>query len=220
MKGMIFFSFQRREFLPELLGVTLVERCRTGREVGERPPGEYRPGPRPRSYGEARPFEQFAEIVGRRDVSEHPPAGNVVARVARLAQVADDMVGMEVYGHPRHEQGSPDVNVGLCEPVGVIAFGRDVEDPPALHQRVEGVERHAHHDDPQRHLRLSAQQQREDEGALQVVRLEQHEERQRPGLPCPPGHEPEHAHCDEHGRLHHDPAHLVGYRGPYFGLNR
>ena len=128
------------------------------------------------------------------------------------------MVGMEVYGHPRQEQGSPNVNVGLCEPVGVIAFGRDVEDPPALHQGVERVEAHAHHDDAERHFRRAAHEQRKDERPLQVVGLKEREERQRPGFPRSFGEQPQHAHRHEYGRLHQHPADLVGHGRPVFGV--
>ena len=134
-----------------------------------------------------------------------------MARVARAAEVADDVVRMEVYGHSGHEQRPADIDIGLCEPSGVVVSGRDVENPASLHQGVERVEDHAHQDDAEGHAALAADQQREDEGPLEVVGLEQAEQRQRPGLPHPFGRGPQHAHEDENRRFHHHPAHAVGH---------
>ena len=137
-----------------------------------------------------------------------------MARVAGFPQVADDVVGMEVYGHAGDEQRSADVDVGLRKPSGVIIRRRDVENPSALHQGVEGVERHAHQYDAEGHFALAADQQREDEGPLEVVGLKEQEQRQRPGLPHPLGRDPQHAHQHEDRGLHQHPSDPVRHGRP------
>ena len=167
------FAPEACELLAELLRIAAAQRRGARRKVGKGPPGEDRSGPRPRRDGEAHPFEQLAEVVGRGDVAEHAAARDVVARVARLAQVADDVVRVEVDGHAGKEQRASYIDIGLCKPAVVVVRGGDVEDPAALHQGVERVEEHAHEDDAERHLRVAAHEQRKDERALEVVRLEQ-----------------------------------------------
>lgn len=167
------FAAERGEFRAEFALVAAVERCRAGRQVGERPPGENGSGPRPGGDGEADPLGQLAEVVGRADIAEHAAARDVVARVAGLAQAADDRVGVDIDNHARKEEQTADPDVGLCEPVVVIVRGRDEEDPSALHQRIERIERHAHRHDAGGHCGAAPDEQREDEGPLQVVALEQ-----------------------------------------------
>ena len=130
-------------------------------------------------------------------------------RVAGAAEAADDAVRMDVHGHPGEEQRAAGVDEGLREPPGVVVRRGDVEDPAALHQGVERVEDHTHEDDAERHFRLPADEQREDEGPLEVVRLEEGEQRERSGLPHAVGAGPEHAHEDEYRGFHHHPSDAV-----------
>ncbi len=215
-----FLAFEGGELFAEFLFVATVERGGARGEVGEGPPHEDRARPRPRSDGEARPFEHLAEVVGRRDAAEHAAARDVVARVAGAAQAADYAVGVEVDGHARDEQRAACPYIRFCEPVGVVALGRDVEYPAALHQGVERVERHPQHYDAQRHLRVTAHEQREDERALEIMGLEQQEQRQRSGFPRAVAQRPQHAHEDEHGRLHQHPPDFVGYRRSVSGIEK
>ena len=136
-----------------------------------------------------------------------------MARVSGLAQVADDPVRVEVDGHAGNEECAADVDPGLREPVVVVAVGGYPEDPAALHQGVERVEYHAHEDDAEGHLRVAADEQREDERALEVVGLEEEEEREGAGLSHAVGRGPQHAHEDEDRGLHEDPSDFVGDRG-------
>lgn len=133
-----------------------------------------------------------------------------MARVAGLAQAADDRVGVNIDSHARKEEQTADPDVGLCEPVVVIVRGRDEEDPSALHQRIERIERHAHRHDAGGHCGAAPYEQREDEGPLQIMALEQEKQHERPGLKGALGEKPQHRHQDENGRLHHHPAHAVG----------
>ena len=141
-----------------------------------------------------------------------------MARIARPAQVADDAVGAEIDDHAGDEQRTADPDVGTCEPTVVVAGGGDVEDPAALHQGVERIEYHPHQNDSQRHLRPPADQQREDEGPLQVMALEEDEKCQRSRFECTVGAEPQDAHGDEDGRLHRHPSDTVGNARPEFSV--
>lgn len=215
-KGNDPFAVQRGELLAELFLVSFVERVGTGSQVGEGPPCKYGSGPGPGGDGESDPLGQLSEIVGRRDVAEHSSARDVVTRVARFAQMADNVIRVQVDYHAGNKDCGTDIEIGFCEPIGIIVFRRDVEDPTSLHQGVERIEYHSHQDDSGRHFRVSPHQQRKDKGALQVVALEEDEQGERSGLPCAVGEEPENGHGDEDRTLHQNPADLVRDRESVF----
>lgn len=139
-----------------------------------------------------------------------------MACIARLAQMADDVVGMEVDDHACDEKRGSDVKIGFGEPAFVIVGRRDVEDPAALHQGVERIEEHAHSHDTGRHFRIAPDQQRKDERPLQVVSLEQDQQGQRRRFPRAVGEEPENGHGDEYRTLHQHPADPVRDREAVF----
>ena len=62
-----------------------------------------------------------------------------MACIARLAQMADDVVGMEVDDHACDEECGSDVKIGIGETAYVIVGTRDVEDKEAWKQLREDV---------------------------------------------------------------------------------
>ena len=185
--------------------------------VRERPDREYRSGGRPGQHGESDPFDDLAEIVGRGYVTEHAALRQVVVAVARLAQAADDPVGVDVDGHSCEKDQRADDELRRQQPLRrVVAFRSYVKDPAALHQSVQYVERHAHQHDPERHRATPFQQQRVDERPVQVVELEQPEKDQTYRIAAARGAEAEDTHGDENRGFHRDPAEpVVDFRTPF-----
>ena len=96
-------------FVTELSLVFVVQRVGAGHEVGGSPDEEDKARQRPREDGKAQPFHQLAKIVGRGDIVEHPALRQVVPRVGRiLAEVPDDVVGVQVGDETADEQAQPD----------------------------------------------------------------------------------------------------------------
>ena len=122
------------------------------------------------------------------------------------------MVGVYVDDHAGDENGRPDDELRGFEPSRRIEPLRsEVEYPAALHDGVHHVEEDSHGDNRQRHPAPPLQQKGKDEGPLEIVELEQEEKTERRRLKTPVRHQPQHGHQQEDGRLHHEPAHFVGY---------
>ena len=137
---------------------------------------------------------------------------NIVLLVARLAQVANDVVRMEVGDETKQPYANTDVDIRLAEPICVVVreIGRhDKEQPTALHQSVEGVECHSHQHNRYGHLRVATQQQWEDERALEVVDLDNREEYQWYQLGGHSAQVPKYPHRHKYGCLHQYPRHFV-----------
>ena len=199
----------------ELFHVLAVYGVGAGHEVGGCPPDEDPGGGRGGEDGEACPFDQFAEVVGRGDVAVEAAGGQVVARVAGAAEVADDVVGVQVDAHAGEEEQQSADGAGFEQvaPACVGRYGGVPEEAAGLHHAVEQVEHDAHQQDGDGHAATAFQQQGEDEGALQVVELEQQEEQVgghgEPGAAAGPEDE----HQDENGGFHQQPAQAVGHGG-------
>ena len=161
-------AFQFGELLAKELGIALVNSFGTGHDVSEAPDDEHQSGHRPAEDGEAYPFHEFAEIVGRTHLLEGPAVGDIVVVVVFIySQGADDAVGRQVDGHPQEEEDGADDELRRPEPAdGIVVGGREVEQPAALHQGVAGVEEHTHYDDGDGHLAGTLHQRGEDDGAL------------------------------------------------------
>ncbi len=140
-------------------------------------------------------------------------------RIAGLTQVADDAVGLDVDIHPDGEHRRAGNERQADKPVLRIIVGeRNEEDPAALHQRVERVEQRTHQHDGPRHPAMPAQLPREDEGAVEIMQLEQQQEHQPDEVAAPVRQQPERQHHDEHRHLHQEPAPMVVERRPPVGL--
>ena len=98
-----------------------------------------------------------------------------MARVAGAAEVSDDVVGVQVDAHADEEeqQSGDGLRLEQVGPSGVGRYGGVPEEAAGLHNAVQHVEHDAHQQDGQGHAAPAFQQQGEDEGALQVVELEQ-----------------------------------------------
>ena len=100
-----------------------------------------------------------------------------MGRISGLAQVADDGVGLDVHEHAGEEQYRSSQEGQAGEPVsGIIADRGDVEDPPSLHDGVEGIEQRAHAHYGPGHTAVPAQLPGEDERAVEIVNLEKQQE--------------------------------------------
>ena len=125
------FSAKPPELVAELGLVTFTQGDGAGREVGERPQGEYRPRPRPCEYREPYPLHELAEIVGRTHPAEHSAVRDMVSRIAGAAEVPDDMVGVYVDDHAGDENGRPDDELRGFEPSRRIEPLRRISSRPA-----------------------------------------------------------------------------------------
>ena len=191
-----------------------------GHEVGGCPPDEDPGGGRGGEDGEACPFDQFAEVVGRGDVAVEAAGGQVVACVAGAAEVADDVVGVQVDAHAGEEEQQSADGAGFEQvaPACVGRYGGVPEEAAGLHHAVEQVEHDAHQQDGDGHAATAFQQQGEDERALQVVELEQQEEQVGGHGESHAAAGPEDEHRDEHGGFHQHPAQaVVDRRAPLGG---
>ena len=149
-----------------------------------------------------------------------------MAVVARSAQMAYDMVGVEVDGHSDEEDYRAEYEEGGGEPAGgvsgraaVCGLGSKVEEPSPYHVGVEQIERHARKDYRQRHLAFPLDEHREDEGALEVVEQEEgghHRHRRIILAPRVRAEDPEQKHGYEYRRLHQHPSEaVVDGRSPF-----
>ena len=101
-------------------------------------------------------------------------------RVARFAEMADDVVRVEVYRHSREEDDRSDDKARVAEPCkSVISLrclgfhkSRDSENPAGYEKCVHGVKHHAHEHYCNRRRALSPHQKREYERALEIVQQE------------------------------------------------
>ena len=100
--------------------------------------------------------------------------------IAGLAQVADDMIGVEIDDESAQEDHCTDDEPRITHPIGVIRriHRCDVEQPVALHVAVNQVPRHRQAHDDYRHLAIATHQQREDKRALEIMQLKNKKEQQ------------------------------------------
>ena len=144
-----------------------------------------------------------------------------MACVARIAQVANDVVAIEIY----RKSGCKDCQSGDElrgeEPIGgVHILGSYIENPAALHQRVEQIESDTRQDYGKRHSAFSLDKQREDERTLEIVQLKHCKEDERHHGSASVRIPPQQTHSDEHRSLHKHPAELVVHRwSPPFGVH-
>ena len=136
-------------------------------------------------------------------------------RVARLAKIADNAVGLDVDVHSGRKERRAGNERNAGQPVRrIIVGGRDEEDPAALHQRVERIEERAHQHDGPRHPVVPAQLPREDERTVEIVQFEQQQERQTDDVGPAVGQQPERQHRNEDRYFHQEPAQVVVERRP------
>ena len=188
-------------------------------QVGGGPPHKDPRGGGGGQQGKACPFHQFAEVIGRGDIFVESACRQVMAGVAGLAQVADDVVGMQVDAHSHEEEQEADEGVRLEQVIQARSglHAGEPEDASRLHHPVEHIEHDAHCHDAERHPAFSFHQEGEDEGTLQVVQLEEQEEkvlrhRESRATLCPKDE-----HHDEYRGLHQHPAELVVDAGSPLG---
>ena len=143
-------------------------------KVGACPNDEHQSRQTPCEYGKACPFDYFAEIVGRCYIFVHAFFGQIVFGVARRAQVANDVVAVQVDVHADKKQQHTDDKLRRGNPCGgVHVVRRDEENPFALQIAVQCVENHAHQHDGNRHFAFTFQQEGENERALEIVQFEE-----------------------------------------------
>ena len=142
--------------------------------------------------------------------------------VARLAQVADHVVGVQIDNESAQEDHCTDDEPWITHPIGVIRriHRCDVEQPVALHVAVNQVPRHRQAHDDHRHLAVAAHQQREDKRALEIMQLKDQEEQQVRNIAAHGRDSPQVQHGNKHRHLHQKPAYLVvDGRSPLLGAH-
>ena len=90
---------KRRKLLTKLLCITLIKRCRAWGQISECPQHKHCTRPRPRCYSETRPLQQLAKVVSRRYIAKHTSAWDIVARIALLAQMTDNIIRLHIDKH-------------------------------------------------------------------------------------------------------------------------
>ena len=138
--------------------------------------------------------------------------------VARLAQVAHNVVGTPIDGDASDEDDGADDELRGRQPVGRVLVGKE-EDPVALNETVHEVEEHAHQHDGDRHLVFALQQQREDERTVEVVELKQAEQHERYQFARTLGRQAQEQHNEKHRALHQHPGHFVVDGGSPFAAH-
>ncbi len=94
-------------------------------------------------------------------------------RVAGFAEMAYDIIAVEVDRHSREEDDGSDYEEGTPEPAYLIASGGKVAEEPFPNEPgVKRIENHTHCHNKNRHFALSSHKKREDEGALEVMEEE------------------------------------------------
>ena len=165
--------------LSELLLILFRQRLRPRTEVRERPHREEQARRRPREYRISNPFDELSEIVRARYIFVHTLFRNIVLRVARFAEMADDVVRIEVYRHSREEDDRSDDKARVAEPgksvISLRCLGfhesRDSENPAGYEKCVHGVKHHAHEHYGNRRRALSPHQKREYERAQKALQF-------------------------------------------------
>lgn len=84
--------------------------------------------------------------------------------VPRLAQMSDDVVGLEVDEHPREEDDASCYEDRVGEPIHGIHPGRSLRIKPSSYQiSIQSIEYHTHKHYCNRHRTLASHQEGEDE---------------------------------------------------------
>ena len=134
-------------------------------------------------------------------------------RVARLTQIADNVIALNIDEHADDEHEETDDELRLHQPIlSIIGIGRDIENPATLHQRIEQVERNAHDDDGKRHLAVSSQAERKHERTLEIMKLEEEQESQTHNVASTIRAKPHHQHGYKDRCLHQHPTQLIIHR--------
>jgi hypothetical protein len=89
-----------------------------------------------------------------------------------------------------------------------------MEEPIALDIAIDQIPHHREKHDDQRHLTIALEQEREDEGTLEIVKLENQEEDQIWQLELHVRNSPQIEHYHKHRHLHETPTHLIINSGP------
>lgn len=149
----------------KFLAVALVYGSGARNEIGRRPYYEEPSGRYRGEESETCPFHKFAEIVGRGDIAVKALLRQIMASVARLAQMAYHMVGVHVDGHSQKEHhcahngiGTKQVGCSFC-----IGCGREAEQAPTLQYAVYNIEDYAHQHDGYGHSALTLHEEGKDE---------------------------------------------------------
>ena len=98
-----------------------------------------------------------------------------MARVTRLAQMAYDMIGMEVDSHTDEEYRYAQYGSGMgkiCDSLVEERWGK-YKQAGAYKQSVDDIKRDAHQHDGNGHAALALHHQREDERPLEIMQLEE-----------------------------------------------
>ena len=169
---------------------------RTRTQIRERPDREHDSRPGPGQNRKTHPFQQFAEIVGAGDIVEHSPFRKIVPGISGLSQMTDDMIRLHVDIHSSEEDTGSDDELRRPQPrKRIIVCRRDIENPPSLHECIDGVENHSQQNDRQRHLAFSLHHEREDQRSLQIVDFEDDEKDEMRQLHSPVGSDAEEQHA-------------------------
>ena len=142
--------------------------------------------------------------------------------IARLAQVADHVVGVQIDDESAQEDHCADDEPRITHPIGVIRriHRCDVEQPVALHVAVNQVPRHRQAHDDHRHLTVATHQKWEDKRALEIMQLKNKEEQQVRYIAAHGRYTPQVQHGYKHRHLHQKPAYLVvDGRSPFLGTH-
>lgn len=168
---------------------------------------------------ESEPFEGFAEVVGRRHELEHATRRDLVTGLPGLAQVAKNVVTMDVDEKTKQEQGHAQE-----EPRGekvVVRMLVSEDEGQHLHDTVVGAEGEGEEEGDEGSRLPPGNQKRVDEAPLEVVKEEQAEQnrvRQRNTWNDDAGElgeeDEEEDGEEEGGRLLNEPRHADRDPGP------
>ena len=139
-----------------------------------------------------------------------------VARLARAAQIAQNMVRVQIQPHAEKEQAKADIEERGGEP----AFGQvgGMGDAPAIDRAVHGVEQDGHCAGGDRFLAGAANAERVDERAIGVVAEKHCGEDELYGAGPARAQEEDQEHERRDGFHHHPDKALIGLRPPFFAL--
>ena len=104
-----------------------------------------------------------------------------MARVTRLAQMAYDIIGMEIYNHTDEEYRYAQYGSGMgkiCDSL-VEERGGKYKQAGAYKQSVDDIKRDAHQHDGNWHTAFALHQHREDERSLEIMEFEEQKREER-----------------------------------------
>ncbi len=100
------------ELVAEGLDVPFPQRVGARAKVAERPDCKDEAGPRQGHNPPSHPLSELAEVICGGHIFEHPTVGDVERGIARFAQVADDVVRVDIDHEPREENDHANDELG------------------------------------------------------------------------------------------------------------